>query len=207
MRHSVQNRNLLCKENTFHLISIFILYISKFKGCVYFSTFVFFSPNECKWGSIVNNFRIWSGSIFLCWNHRIYDALPVFHDHRHILLPSPADVCVWIHCPGPEIDPFWYVGRGVRPIGRFGKRHSSMDALGNSGMQPVLRTLELLLNSLRKKENLEKVISGEENVWLPWCHVLAFCPQTFFYSLNWSCTFISFNVSYEVSHTCIIHSP
>ncbi|KAM4718483.1 prolactin releasing hormone 2 [Anableps anableps] len=67
----------------------------------------------------------------------------------------------------PEIDPFWYVGRGVRPIGRFGKRHSSMDALGHSGMQPVLRTLELLLNSLRKKENLEKVINGEENDWLP----------------------------------------
>ncbi|MEQ2295045.1 hypothetical protein AMECASPLE_010069 [Ameca splendens] len=67
----------------------------------------------------------------------------------------------------PEIDPFWYVGRGVRPIGRFGKRHSSVDAMGNSGMQPVLRTLELLLNSLRNKQNLGKVISGEGNDWLP----------------------------------------
>ncbi|AWP20757.1 putative prolactin-releasing peptide-like [Scophthalmus maximus] len=67
----------------------------------------------------------------------------------------------------PEIDPFWYVGRGVRPIGRFGKRHSSAGALGSGGMQPVARTLELLLNSLRNKENLEKVLDGEDRDWLP----------------------------------------
>uniref|UniRef100_A0A4W6F9Z2 Prolactin releasing hormone 2 n=1 Tax=Lates calcarifer TaxID=8187 RepID=A0A4W6F9Z2_LATCA len=72
----------------------------------------------------------------------------------------------------PEIDPFWYVGRGVRPIGRFGKRHSSVEALGggsssSGGMQPVVRTLELLLNSLRNKENLEKVLDGEDRDWLP----------------------------------------
>ncbi|XP_053268404.1 prolactin releasing hormone 2 [Pleuronectes platessa] len=60
----------------------------------------------------------------------------------------------------PEIDPFWYVGRGVRPIGRFGKRHSG-------GMQPVVRTLELLLNSLRNRENLEKALDGEDRDWLP----------------------------------------
>ncbi|XP_022622059.1 prolactin-releasing peptide [Seriola dumerili] len=67
----------------------------------------------------------------------------------------------------PEIDPFWYVGRGVRPIGRFGKRHSSVEALGSGGMQPVVRTLELLLNSLRNKENLGKVLNGEDRDWLP----------------------------------------
>ncbi|XP_054621854.1 prolactin releasing hormone 2 [Dunckerocampus dactyliophorus] len=61
----------------------------------------------------------------------------------------------------PEIDPFWYVGRGVRPIGRFGKRHSG------AGMRPVVRTLELLLNSLRKKENLDAVLRGEDRDWLP----------------------------------------
>ncbi|XP_034998658.2 prolactin releasing hormone 2 [Hippoglossus stenolepis] len=66
----------------------------------------------------------------------------------------------------PEIDPFWYVGRGVRPIGRFGKRHS-VRALGSSGMQPVVRTLELLLNSLRNRENLEKALDGENRDWLP----------------------------------------
>ncbi|XP_026148143.1 prolactin releasing hormone 2 [Mastacembelus armatus] len=67
----------------------------------------------------------------------------------------------------PEIDPFWYVGRGVRPIGRFGKRHSSVEALGSGGMQPVVRMLELLLNNLRNKENLGKVLDGEDGDWLP----------------------------------------
>ncbi|KAK2859384.1 hypothetical protein Q5P01_004004 [Channa striata] len=67
----------------------------------------------------------------------------------------------------PEIDPFWYVGRGVRPIGRFGKRHSSVEALGSGGMQPVVRMVELLLNSLRNKENLGKVLDEEDRDWLP----------------------------------------
>ncbi|XP_053198559.1 prolactin releasing hormone 2 [Scomber japonicus] len=67
----------------------------------------------------------------------------------------------------PEIDPFWYVGRGVRPIGRFGKRHSSVEALGSRGMQPVVRILELLFNSLRNKENLKKVLDGKDRDWLP----------------------------------------
>ncbi|XP_026219476.1 prolactin releasing hormone 2 [Anabas testudineus] len=67
----------------------------------------------------------------------------------------------------PEIDPFWYVGRGVRPIGRFGKRQSTVEALGSRGMQPVVRMVELLLNSLRNKENLGKVLDGEDGDWLP----------------------------------------
>ncbi|XP_061614042.1 prolactin releasing hormone 2 isoform X1 [Phyllopteryx taeniolatus] len=64
----------------------------------------------------------------------------------------------------PEIDPFWYVGRGVRPIGRFGKRHSSVEVMGDV---PVVRMLELLFNSLRNKENLDKVLQGEDRDWLP----------------------------------------
>ncbi|XP_029956001.1 prolactin releasing hormone 2 [Salarias fasciatus] len=67
----------------------------------------------------------------------------------------------------PEIDPFWYVGRGVRPIGRFGKRHSSVESLDGGGMQPVVRTLELLLNSLRNRENIRKELDGEDRDWLP----------------------------------------
>uniref|UniRef100_A0A3P8VTH3 Prolactin releasing hormone 2 n=1 Tax=Cynoglossus semilaevis TaxID=244447 RepID=A0A3P8VTH3_CYNSE len=66
----------------------------------------------------------------------------------------------------PEIDPFWYVGRGVRPIGRFGKRHSSVGSLSSGGIQPVIRTLELLLHSLRNKQNLENVLNGEDRDWL-----------------------------------------
>ncbi|KAI9518711.1 hypothetical protein NQZ68_035103 [Dissostichus eleginoides] len=61
----------------------------------------------------------------------------------------------------PEIDPFWYVGRGVRPIGRFGKRHSGLQ--GSGGATPGLRTLSLLLHSLRNKESLEE----EDRDWLP----------------------------------------
>lgn len=67
----------------------------------------------------------------------------------------------------PEIDPFWYVGRGVRPIGRFGKRHSSVGALGSGGLQPVVRTLALLLNSIRNKEDLGNMLDGEDRDWLP----------------------------------------
>lgn len=80
--------------------------------------------------------------------------------------------CTLMWCPGPEIDPFWYVGRGVRPIGRFGKRHSSMEALGSGGIQPVVRMLALLLDSIRNKENLGNVLDGEDRDWLPWQRVL-----------------------------------
>uniref|UniRef100_A0A672KVS9 Prolactin releasing hormone 2 n=1 Tax=Sinocyclocheilus grahami TaxID=75366 RepID=A0A672KVS9_SINGR len=61
----------------------------------------------------------------------------------------------------PEIDPFWYVGRGVRPIGRFGKRQ-----IGGS-LQPVVKSLELLLNTLRNKESLRSALAQEESDWLP----------------------------------------
>uniref|UniRef100_A0A3P9JMQ2 Prolactin releasing hormone 2 n=1 Tax=Oryzias latipes TaxID=8090 RepID=A0A3P9JMQ2_ORYLA len=67
----------------------------------------------------------------------------------------------------PEIDPFWYVGRGVRPIGRFGKRHIGADQLGRGGMQPVIRTLELLLSSLKNKESLGKELDREDSGWFP----------------------------------------
>ncbi|CAB1349499.1 unnamed protein product [Coregonus sp. 'balchen'] len=68
----------------------------------------------------------------------------------------------------PEIDPFWYVGRGVRPIGRFGKRQSGGG--GNGGLRhpgPVVSTLEILLNIIRNQENIGKTLSGEDADWLP----------------------------------------
>ncbi|XP_056290107.1 prolactin releasing hormone 2 [Pseudoliparis swirei] len=67
----------------------------------------------------------------------------------------------------PEIDPFWYVGRGVRPIGRFGKRHSGVGAVGSRAVQPVLLTLGLLLNNLRNKDKFGTVLDGEDRDWLP----------------------------------------
>ncbi|KAJ8376750.1 hypothetical protein SKAU_G00073300 [Synaphobranchus kaupii] len=63
----------------------------------------------------------------------------------------------------PEIDPFWYVGRGVRPIGRFGKRQAS------SGLRPAVSHLELLLHSLRNRDvqSLDKMLAGEDYDRLP----------------------------------------
>ncbi|XP_062335755.1 prolactin releasing hormone 2 [Osmerus eperlanus] len=65
----------------------------------------------------------------------------------------------------PEIDPFWYVGRGVRPIGRFGKRNSRVGS--SEGLRPVVNTLEMLLDAIRSKEDLVKVLHGEDPDWLP----------------------------------------
>lgn len=72
-----------------------------------------------------------------------------------------SDICLNLPQSGPEIDPFWYVGRGVRPIGRFGKRQSGGD------LEPVVKSLELLLNTLRNKESLRNALAQEESDWLP----------------------------------------
>ncbi|KAG9283507.1 prolactin releasing hormone 2 [Astyanax mexicanus] len=67
----------------------------------------------------------------------------------------------------PEIDPFWYVGRGVRPIGRFGKRESA------GSVQPVLGSLELLLSALRSEEgargdrSTHTGLTHDDDDWLP----------------------------------------
>ncbi|XP_009077612.1 PREDICTED: prolactin-releasing peptide [Acanthisitta chloris] len=52
----------------------------------------------------------------------------------------------------PEIDPFWYVGRGVRPIGRFGKRQLR----SSRG-----RHLDFILNALWE----QNVLGTEDNDW------------------------------------------
>lgn len=67
---------------------------------------------------------------------------------------------------GPEIDPFWYVGRGVRPIGRFGKRESAQS------VQPVLGSLELLLSALRSESTrgargARTGLERDDEDWLP----------------------------------------
>ncbi|XP_023653061.2 prolactin releasing hormone 2 [Paramormyrops kingsleyae] len=64
----------------------------------------------------------------------------------------------------PEIDPFWYVGRGVRPIGRFGKRQSA-----SGGLRPLVNSLALLLGGLRAKDlqKLPDALIGEDAHWLP----------------------------------------
>ncbi|XP_009703895.1 PREDICTED: prolactin-releasing peptide [Cariama cristata] len=58
----------------------------------------------------------------------------------------------------PEIDPFWYVGRGVRPIGRFGKRQLSSS---RGSRRPVSRHLDFILDALWE----QKVSGTEDNNW------------------------------------------
>ncbi|NWQ79402.1 PRRP protein, partial [Columbina picui] len=58
----------------------------------------------------------------------------------------------------PEIDPFWYVGRGVRPIGRFGKRQLRSS---RGSWWPVSRHLDFILNALWE----QKVSDTESNDW------------------------------------------
>ncbi|KAJ3611347.1 hypothetical protein NHX12_021363 [Muraenolepis orangiensis] len=77
-----------------------------------------------------------------------HSTATVEHDFHHIVHN--------VDNRSPEIDPFWYVGRGVRPIGRFGKRHSGSVSLGGSrGEDPPglgslgLGSLGLLLDVLR----------------------------------------------------------
>ncbi|NXH22718.1 PRRP protein, partial [Bucco capensis] len=57
----------------------------------------------------------------------------------------------------PEIDPFWYVGRGVRPIGRFGKRQLR---ISRGSLRPVSRN-DFILKALWEQE----VLGTEDNDW------------------------------------------
>ncbi|TFK03168.1 Prolactin-releasing peptide [Platysternon megacephalum] len=58
----------------------------------------------------------------------------------------------------PEIDPFWYVGRGVRPIGRFGKRQLRSS---HKSPRPGISSLELIVNALQDQE----VLDAEDDGW------------------------------------------
>ncbi|XP_075462843.1 prolactin-releasing peptide [Ascaphus truei] len=39
----------------------------------------------------------------------------------------------------PDIDPSWYTGRGIRPVGRFGRRGTAWDAQ-KSAYRPLVQT-------------------------------------------------------------------
>lgn len=85
---------------------------------------------------------------------------------RRLVAETIPFLCAHVR-PGPEIDPFWYVGRGVRPIGRFGKRHNSVEILTSEGRPSLVRMLEMLFNSLGDKKNLENILDEEGRDWLP----------------------------------------
>ncbi|EMP28688.1 hypothetical protein UY3_14212 [Chelonia mydas] len=59
--------------------------------------------------------------------------------------------------PGPEIDPFWYVGRGVRPIGRFGKRQLRSS---HKSLRPGISSLELTVDALQEQAALDAEDDG-----------------------------------------------
>ncbi|XP_041039963.1 prolactin releasing hormone 2 [Carcharodon carcharias] len=60
-----------------------------------------------------------------------------------------------------NIDPFWYVNRGVRPIGRFGKRQMA----SSSNRRLTMNNLELILNALREQDAFDsnQQQGGDEN--------------------------------------------
>ncbi|XP_032045866.1 prolactin-releasing peptide [Aythya fuligula] len=43
----------------------------------------------------------------------------------------------------PDIDPSWYTGRGIRPVGRFGRRRALGEGtqLGGGGLRPACAPL------------------------------------------------------------------
>ncbi|CAM2105720.1 unnamed protein product [Caretta caretta] len=57
----------------------------------------------------------------------------------------------------PEIDPFWYVGRGVRPIGRFGKRQLRSS---HKSLRPGISSLELTVDALQEQAALDAEDDG-----------------------------------------------
>ncbi|XP_056390613.1 prolactin-releasing peptide [Hyla sarda] len=40
----------------------------------------------------------------------------------------------------PDIDPSWYTGRGIRPVGRFGRRGTTWEDTRNSMYRPLRQT-------------------------------------------------------------------
>ncbi|XP_008052280.1 prolactin-releasing peptide [Carlito syrichta] len=36
----------------------------------------------------------------------------------------------------PDINPAWYTGRGIRPVGRFGRRRAALGDVPKSGLRP-----------------------------------------------------------------------
>lgn len=39
----------------------------------------------------------------------------------------------WVLLLDPDIDPSWYTGRGIRPVGRFGRRQATAVSTQKSG--------------------------------------------------------------------------
>ena len=75
---------------------------------------------------------------------------------------------------GPQIDPFKFVGSGVRPIGRFGKRHSARAIFAAAGLNPSLQDAGAApRHASRTGRTSMKALFGEAQgfVW-PWQRLL-----------------------------------
>nr|XP_045004290.1 prolactin-releasing peptide [Jaculus jaculus] len=43
----------------------------------------------------------------------------------------------------PNINPAWYTGRGIRPVGRFGRRRAALQDIARAGLRCRLSCLSL----------------------------------------------------------------
>ncbi|XP_035187645.1 prolactin-releasing peptide isoform X3 [Oxyura jamaicensis] len=60
-----------------------------------------------------------------------------------LALPAAATRIRSMEIRNPDIDPSWYTGRGIRPVGRFGRRRALGEGtqLGGGGLRPVCAPL------------------------------------------------------------------
>lgn len=83
-------------------------------------------------------------------------------EHINHLFNYVYEYFVLIIIVGPEIDPYWYVGRGVRPIGRFGKRYLK----SRTSLHPQFSYLfEFIIKQLKKQDGLNLDNPLEEESW------------------------------------------
>ncbi|XP_069841305.1 prolactin-releasing peptide [Dendropsophus ebraccatus] len=60
-------------------------------------------------------------------------CLAIPETQSRVLQPS-------IDIRNPDIDPSWYTGRGIRPVGRFGRRGTTWEDTQNSVYRPLGQT-------------------------------------------------------------------
>ncbi|CAO2625427.1 Prolactin-releasing peptide [Lemmus lemmus] len=57
--------------------------------------------------------------------------------------PCISCAALTLSCPAPDINPAWYTGRGIRPVGRFGRRRAALRDVTVPGLRCRLSCLPL----------------------------------------------------------------
>lgn len=75
---------------------------------------------------------------------------PGFHQFRGSVwrtcvmhVPCISCAALVLSCPAPDINPAWYTGRGIRPVGRFGRRRAALRDVTVPGLRCRLSCLPL----------------------------------------------------------------